>query len=241
MIPYKLQLRNISSIVVSLIRYNLKIIFAGKFIYFLGAALGVFILVSSLNVLNPNITITSGMVFGLLLIPGILLVFYPSVFGIQNDVDTRMIEILFGIPNYRYKVWLLRMILMFLMTAVIIMILGFVCSLLIANISVLDMTFQVMVPVLFFGSIAFMFSTVVANGSGTAVVMIIAGIGLWIAQVSIGTSKWNPILNPYNIPQNMNETIWAGLVTTNRVYLLVVVIAALLAALLNLQKRERFI
>ncbi len=38
------------------------------------------------------------------------------------------------------------------------------------------MTVQVMFPVLFLGMMAFMLSTVVRNGNGTAVVMIIFGL-----------------------------------------------------------------
>jgi hypothetical protein len=241
MIRHEKLLRNITTILINLVRYNLKIIFAGKFIFFLAAALGIFVTVTVLNLINPDSSVTAGTIYWLLLVPGILLVFYPTVFGIQNDVDTRMIEILFGIPNYRYKVWLLRLVIMYGMTCAIILVLGFMSSLMIAEVSVFDMTYNVMVPVLFFGSVAFMLSTLIANGGGTAVVMIIAGIGLWIAQAFVGRSQWNPILNPYAIPQNVNETVWAGTVTTNRVYLAVAVLAAILTALLNLQKRERFI
>ena len=37
-----------------------------------------------------------------------LIMFYPIVYNIQNDKDTRMLEIIFGVPDYRYKVYLLR-------------------------------------------------------------------------------------------------------------------------------------
>ncbi len=47
-------------------------------------------------------------IYGLLAFPAILLVFFPSVFGIQSDADQRTLEIIFGIPDYRYKVWLVR-------------------------------------------------------------------------------------------------------------------------------------
>ncbi|MGV8139149.1 MAG: hypothetical protein AB2L20_28480 [Mangrovibacterium sp.] len=35
---------------------------------------------------------------------------------------------------------------------------------------------QVMFPVFFIGSLAFMFSTIIKNGNGTAVVMVILGV-----------------------------------------------------------------
>ncbi len=231
---------NIWTITSSLIRYNLKIIFAGKFIFFLAAALGIFVLVTALTIVNSDSTVTQGFVYGLLLVPGILLVFYPTTFGIQNDVDTRMIEILFGIPNYRYKVWLLRLGIIYLLVFAILFVLGALSSVALTSLPVLKMTMQLMLPILFFGSIAFMLSTLLCNGSATAVVMIILGMGVWIAQASIGTSKWNPLLNPFTLPQNANEDVWAGVVLNNRVFLVAGIIAAILYGLLNLQKRERF-
>jgi len=52
--------------------------------------------------------------FTLLLFIGLLLVFYPLTFGIQSDKDARTLEIIFGIPNYRYRVWLVRMFMIFI-------------------------------------------------------------------------------------------------------------------------------
>ena len=92
-------------LVLKMARYNLKIIFAGRFIWFVLAALLFFILLSIQLVFNTP-GFNSSSVYGILIFPGILLVFYPTVFGIQSDADSRILEILFGIPDYRYKVWM---------------------------------------------------------------------------------------------------------------------------------------
>ena len=120
--------------------------------------------------------------YGVFIFSGILLVFYPSVFGIQNDQDARTIEILFGIPNYRYKVWLVRIILIFIIAFLIMLAFTFLSSILIVKFRVVYVTFQVMLPVLFLGMMAFMLSTVIRNGNGTAVVMIIIGMFFLILQ-----------------------------------------------------------
>lgn len=235
-------LKNAVIVVHRMIRYNLKIIFANKFIYFLIAALGIFIFVTVINVLNADSNPTEETVYWLLLVPGILLIFYPVTFGIQNDVDTKMLEILFGIPNYRYKVWLIRLMLIFLAVFIILMLLCVVSSLALTPVSVFEMIAQVMIPIVFLGSVAFMVSTLVRNGSGTAVVMVIFGMTFWIARNFFeGHRKWNAFLNPFTIPQNMNETVWAEIVFNNRVYLIAGMILALLYGLLNLQKREKFL
>ena len=178
--------------------------------------------------------------YGVYIFSGILLVFYPSVFGIQNDQDARTIEILFGIPNYRYKVWLVRILLIFIIAYIIMFGFTFLSSILIMKIPVIKMTSQVMVPVLFLGMMSFMLSTMIRNGNGTAVVMIIFGIIFMIMQEPLRKSQWNVFLNPFDLPYDVNETTWAIIVLKSRITLITCTILALLAALFNLQKREKF-
>lgn len=235
------RLKNILKIVAGLTRYNLKIIFANKFIYFLLAAVIIFLFVTTINLLDSDANPTEGTVYYLLLVPGILLVFYPTVFGIQNDVDTRMIEILFGIPNYRYKVWLVRMALIYIVVFSILMILNLISSAALVSIPIFNMVYQLMFPIFFLGSLAFMTSTLVRNGNGTAVIMIIIGMAFWIASEPLAASKWNLFLNPFSVPSNVNEAVWMDTTLNNRIYLLVGTIITLLGGLLFLQKREKFV
>jgi len=237
---YKNQIRKSFDIVRKLARYNLKVIFANKFIFFLIAAVAFFLLVSVISLFSDEEQ-TAGSVYYLLLLPGILLIFYPTTFGIQNDVDTRMIEIIFGIPNYRYKVWLVRMALIYVVVSIILLILCVVSSFAMIAFPVIEMVYQLMFPIFLLGSVAFLFSTIVRNGNGTAVVMVIIGIVFWISSGILEESKWNIFLNPFLLPEDMNETIWTDIIVSNRIIILAGTIIALLWGLLNLQKREKFI
>ena len=114
-------IKNRFTIFRKMVGYNLKIIFANKFIWFLLAAFAFFVFFAVQTILNGG-NISEGTLYNLLIFPGILLIFYPSVFGIQNDDDSRMLEILFGIPNYRYKVWLVRLIMIYVLIFIIIIV-----------------------------------------------------------------------------------------------------------------------
>jgi ABC-type transport system involved in multi-copper enzyme maturation permease subunit len=171
---------------------------------------------------------------------GILLVFYPTVFGIQNDQDARTIEILFGIPNYRYKVWLVRIALIFVIAFLIMLVFTYLSSVLIVKYQYVNMTVQVMYPVLFLGAMAFMLSTVVRSGNGTAVIMIIFGLIFMIMSDPLRKSQWNVFLNPYEPPWDVNEVTWAIITFKNRIILVVASVVFLLIGLFNLQKREKF-
>jgi hypothetical protein len=222
-----------------MILYNLRIIFANRFIWFLAGSVLFYLGLSVIYVFDQDVSNMRDL-YGVFLFSGLLLVFYPTAFGIQNDQDARTIEILFGIPNYRYKVWLVRIVLIFVIAFLIMIVFTFLSSVLIVKFNFIDMTTQVMFPVLFLGMMAFMLSTVVRNGNGTAVVMIIFGLIFMILSDFLYRSQWNIFLNPYELPWDVNEKTWAIIAFKNRVILVVGSIIFLLAALYNLQKREKF-
>ena len=86
-----------------------------------------------------------------------------------------------------------------------------------------------------------MVSTIVRNGNGAAVIMIIFNLFFLILADPLEQSKWNIFLNPFNLPDNVTETTWLGIVLENRIILLVAIILFLLLGLYRLQKREKFI
>jgi len=236
----KYNLYNLSNLIYKMIVYNLRIIFANRFIWFLTGSVLFYAGLSVIYVFSNDVSRMDDL-YGVFLFSGLLLVFYPSVFGIQNDQDARTIEILFGIPNYRYKVWLVRVILIFVIAFLIMIVFTFLSSFLIVKFRFVNMATQVMLPVLFMGTMAFMLSTVVRNGNGTAVLMIIFGLFFMIfSDSSLSKSQWNVFLNPFDLPYDVNEASWALITLKNRIILISGSIIFLLVALFNLQKREKF-
>ena len=203
------------------VRYNLKIIFAGKFFWFLLAAFGFFALFMFQNAWKRE-EINEGLIYSILMFPSMLLIFYPAVFGIQNDEDSRILEILFGIPDYKYKVWGVRLLMIYVAIFVILIIFSYIAILLLYPVNPLEMALQLMFPILFFGNMAFMLSTITRSGNGTAVFMIIIG-------------------NTFLIPNNVNPIIWEGILIKNRIFLLSASLVWMMVGLLYLQKREKFV
>ncbi|MGQ1787463.1 MULTISPECIES: hypothetical protein [unclassified Saccharicrinis] len=226
--------------ILHIIKYNLKIIFGNRFIYFLGASLIFYLLFTGISLFSDEM-INVEDVYYQLIFPGILLMFFPTAFGIQNDEDSRILEILFGIPNYRYKVWLVRLSIIFVMVFIIVTILAFINNYLLVELPVLEMGAQLIVVLVLFGTLGFLFSTIVKNGNGTAVVMVIVGLCLWFLHGFIDVSKWNVFLNPFSTPNNISESLFQTMLFQNRLIIISVSIAAVLWGLINLQGREKFI
>jgi hypothetical protein len=98
-----------------------------------------------------------------------------------------------------------------------------------------------MFPIYFLGSLAFLFSTIIKNGNGTAVVMVIIGVLLLILSGILERTLWNIFLNPFSIPNRLNEMVWQEITLKNRIFLSVGTVLFVLYGLFNLQKREKFI
>lgn len=227
-------------LVYRLITYNVKVIFANKFVYFVAAAFLFFAFIIMLTIIDePNFT--EGAIYGFLVFPGLLLIFYPMAYGIQNDDDSKMLETIFGIPNYRYKVWLIRFILAIGVAAVILLVLGSIANVTLYRFKLLPMVGQVLFPLVFLSSLAFMLSTLIKNGNGTAIVIVIVAFIFFVFAEPLEFSAYNVFLNPFSEPQEMSEFIWQTIIFKNRLYLIVSSALCLLYGMFNLQFREKFV
>lgn len=226
--------------IAKLTRYNIKIIFGNKFMYFVLSAVGFYVLTVGLSLFSDNeITMATG--YNMLLVPSILLIFYPTCFGIQNDQDAKIIEIIFGIPNYRYKVWLFRLLIAYVICFLLTLLLAAVTNWVVVEVPPFDLTAQTMVPSLFIGLLCFMLSTIVRNGNGTAVLIIIIGLILFVLNNILEVSKWNVFLNPFDVPLDKNPEIFYNILFNNRLIILSTSFIFLLVGLYKTQNRERFI
>lgn len=231
---------NAWTILRKLVKYNMKVIFGNRFVWFVLAAIAFYFFIAISNIYDGS-QIDEGFIYGLQIMPGLLLIFYPMTFGIQNDLDAGILEILFGIPDYRYKVWLARLVLVFALVGLMMVGLTAMSYFLLTPVSILEISWNVMFPIYFLGSLAFMFSTIIKNGNGTAVVMVILGVCLLIVSEILDRTMWNIFLNPFDIPNRLNEMVWQEITLKNRIFLAVGTMLFVLYGLFNLQKREKFI
>jgi hypothetical protein len=221
-------------------RYNAGSIFAGKFIYFLVMAIVLFLVVTVIYSVNSDTAPGAAAVYYFLMAPGVLLVFYPSAYSIQGDSDARMLETLFGIPDYRFKVWLTRSLTQYIVIGVLLMMLALLCRLALADFSVPVMTIQLMFPVAFIGSFGFMTASITRSGNSTAVIMVVLILFFWLGNTTFEGSSWNLFHNPYTVDAETSSLLGAEISFYNRVYLAVGAVVSTMFGLLRLQQREKF-
>jgi hypothetical protein len=223
-----------------MISYNLKIVFSGRFVYFLVAAWLFYLVILGIMLFSDGSPETED-IYNLLLFPGILIMFYPVVYNIQNDKDTRMLEIVFGVPDYRYKVYALRFFIAMLLLVFLLILMAAVAWFSVVKIAVLSMVVQLMSPLIFLACLTFLLTTITRSGHGAAVVVIIIGLIFFMLAEPLSDSKWNLFLNPFDVPNEINLTIWKNVVHQNRLILGIGSVISLLWGLMNLQQREKFV
>lgn len=223
-----------------IINYNLKIVFANKFIYFLIAAWIFYLIIIGIMLFSDGTPDTTD-IYDTLIFPGILMMFYPVVYNIQNDKDARMLEIVFGVPNYRYKVYIIRFAIAMLLLVVLLILMAAFAWFSVVKIPIFEMVYQLMFPLFFLACLTFLFSTLTRNGNGTAVVMVIFGLIFFFLNEPLYHIKWNLFLNPFNNPTDMNMTVWMNVVYQNRLMMIIGSVIAILWGLTGLQRREKFV
>jgi hypothetical protein len=232
--------KNRITLILDIVNYNLKIVFANKFVYFLIAALAFYLMLIGIMLFSEE-NFTNENIFDTIIFPGILIIFYPVIFNIQNDKDSRMLEIIFGVPNYRYKVYLIRFVISLVVLFGILLFMSWFAYFSVVQVPIFEMVFELMFPLFFLASTSFLMATLVKNARSASVIMVIIGLLFFIMQDPLEYSKWNIFLNPYNIPSDMSHGIWMNIVFQNKLILVVTAVIALLWSMTNLQKRERFV
>jgi len=223
-----------------MVKSNIKVVFGNKFIYFLLASLAFFLFLMIINLFSDNI-LNEALCYNIMLPPALILIFYPTTFAIQNDDDTKTLEMIFGVPNYRYKVYLFRFAMIAVITFGMLLVFGGLNYLALLSFNVGQMALQLLFPVLFCGALSFMLASMLKSGTSTAVIVIIVGLGLWLLGNVLGdTSSWNLFFNPF-ISSDISEIRFNELLLRNRIYISIGTLTFLLTTLFKLQKRENLI
>ena len=223
------------------LRYSAGQVFAGRFVWFLLLAVALFLAIAVIYTASEKVPPGPDLVYYFLLPPAVVLVIYPSAYSVQSEVDAGMVETLFGIPDYRYKVWLARQAVQLLVSAVLLAGLAAFCRLALTDFAVREMVFHLMFPVAFLSGAGFLLATVTRSGNGAAAVLVLVVLVLWIASEPLEGSRWNLFHNPFATLDEVEGLGQLGTTFHNRAYLTAGSVLALLGGLLRLQRRERFV
>jgi hypothetical protein len=123
----------------------------------------------------------------------------------------------------------------------LLLILAILSRIALADFDVLSMVYQLMFPVVFLGSLAFMIASIVRSGNAGAGIMVAVLLFFWIAEEPLSGSRWNLFHNPFTTKENLDALLWTQITLYNRLYIIAGSALVTIYGLLRLQKREKFI
>jgi hypothetical protein len=223
------------------VRYSAFLNFSGRGLAFVVLAVVVFLAVIVFSLMSRSAARGAEQVYNYLLLPALLLTFYPSAFAIQSDKDAGMIETLFGIPDHRFKVWLVRLATLLVLIAGILFLLALFCRIGLTEFPVGAMVFQLLFPVLFLASLGFFLACLTGNGNATAVLLVVILLVFLGLAGTLKGSAWFIFHNPFASVTQLQALVWKKITLSNRLYLSIGSVFLLMLGLLRLQNRERYI
>ncbi|MFC1562927.1 hypothetical protein ACFL4Z_02625 [candidate division KSB1 bacterium] len=182
-----------------------------------------------------------GIFMWLLIIPGIALVFYPSMSLVTSEIENRTIEMIFCTADSRYKVWLARIFTLHFFVAFIIFVLCSLSFVFISDFPFLGYFFHSLFPLIFLSSLIIMLSVILKSGNAGGLVSLLVIMFLMITYQPLSSTKFNLFMNPYFKFQGIDYSSWAVTVWYNRIGILVLSGLMIYYSLFRLNKREKYI
>ena len=225
------------------IRLNEKFIFYQRFLFFFALALVYFIIFCVWNYFESSADRMGeeDIFIWLLSVPGIALIFIPSMSLITSETENRTIEMIFSTAGSRYKVWLTRIGVLYLFVAFIIFVLCSLSFIFISDFPFFGYFFHSLFPPIFISSLIVMFSVIFRSSNAAGLLSLIVIFFLLIIHRPLSTTSFNLFLNPYFKPQNVDYGLWTSIVIYNRIGILLISGFMLYYSLYRLNKREKYI
>ncbi len=224
-----------------LARYNFKILFGGRYLVFALLSL-LFLCYLLFDAAFSGTALDESVVAQNMIMPSLLLIFYPATYGIQKDEETKILEIFFCIPNYMYKIWLLRLLFIFIACYFNIIVFSYLAHLLLCPVEIFTMANNAIFVVVLFGALAFWLSTIIKSGNGVAVVVIaLFALLTYIGKEYFENTMWDIMLNPYSEPDDIHSEIWQDTLSDRLLLLSLSSIGLILLSLNNLRRREKLL
>jgi len=203
----------------SLIKLNTKVLFSNKFLYFLIGIFLYFGVVCTINYFtDPGDYIKGEHIYiAVLLVPMIILTVFLSALIVPSEIESNTIESLFSVSGSIYKVWIIKIVVMYISLSLLLLILEILSYFMIADFPILKNFVMSLFPLYFIGGMTFFFAS---KYRSTGVAGIISGIVLLIFMFlaePLEHSRFFLYLNPMITPRDINNYVWTRTVIENRI------------------------
>lgn len=222
---------------------NLKIIFSHKFLLISGGIFIYFSIVVTVNYfVDPSDRMGErGIYMWLLSFPGIIFIFYPSMSLFLSEGENRRIEMIFSTAGSMHKIWLAKIVSLYLSGAFILFLLALLSYIFVADFNLPGYFANSLFPLIFFSSLTMAFSVIFRSINAAGLTAVGTLFFHLILYDLLRKTRFNIFLNPYLKPDEIDHYIWNKMVLQNRIGMVVISALLITFSIKMLEKREKFL
>jgi ABC-type transport system involved in multi-copper enzyme maturation permease subunit len=236
--------RDLLSSAIRLYRLSFRLVFHKKLIFMTAGILVYYGILYTLAVVRPGEGFSVRQALHVLVeIPGAVLAIYLTMDLVAGERDRNTLEVLFSASMSHYKIWVTRMLAVYVVLLVTLVGMSTLSYYLFAEFPFLLGGLNAFLPAFLIASLTFFFS--VTCRSGNAAGMLSLGVLVLILITSdpdiLGDTVFFVFLNPFDPPMGMEEMMWDDRVLINRLGILATGCLLLFLGLRRMERRERLL
>jgi ABC-type transport system involved in multi-copper enzyme maturation permease subunit len=232
-----LSYRDLWQCVALVIQLSLRIVFHRKLVFAALGVLGYYAVLYAIMTFNPSDGFTVEDALNVLVqVPMAALAIYLSMDIVASERDRDTLETLFSTASSHYVIWMVRLTSLHGILLVSALLMSSLSYVLFAEFPFVLGGLNTVVPAYLVANLTFYFAVSVRSSNAAGMLSLGCLLMVLMFSSSISGTVYDPLLNPFNVPDGFDLTLWEDRVLINRAS---VVGAGGLMLYLGLRKMER--
>ncbi len=223
-------------------RLSFQIVFHRKLLFMGGGILAYYAILYALAVFRPGEGFSAIQALHILVeAPGTVLAIYLTMDLVAGERDRDTLEVLFSTSASHYKIWMVRMLSIYVVLGVSLVAMSTLCYFLFAEFLVVEGALNAFLPAFLVANLTFFFSVTFRSGNAAGMLSLGFLILILLASGPLRDTPYFLFLNPFDPPIGVDDTLWEDQVLVNRAGVAALGCVLLFLALRRMEGRERLL
>ena len=227
---------------IAMVVLSLRIVFHRKLRFGVFGVLGYYAILYAIMTFNPSDGFSVEDALNILVqIPIAALAVYLSMDLVALERDRETLETLFSTASTHYNIWIVRLTALHGILVASSLVMSGLSYILFAEFPFVLGGLNAFVPAYMIANLTFYFAVSVRSSNAAGMLAIGSLLLVLMFGSNLTNQGYNPLINPFNIPNNVDLTIWEDTVLLNRVSVIGIGVLLLYLGLRKMERRERLL
>ncbi len=227
---------------IAIVVLSLRIVFHRKLRFGVFGVLGYYAILYAIMTFNPSDGFSVEDALNILVqIPIAALAVYLSMDLVALERDRETLETLFSTASTHYNIWIVRLTALHGILVASSLVMSGLSYILFAEFPFVLGGLNAFVPAYMIANLTFYFAVSVRSSNAAGMLAIGCLLLVLMFGSNLTNQGYNPLINPFNIPNNVDLTIWEDTVLLNRVSVIGIGVLLLYLGLRKMERRERLL